>query len=157
MARDTVADRGAMIYAYLRTRQDRPLTIAELSRRFRIVNGDTTRRALRVAAELARADGLCLRVACPSNGFTLSLTDRPEEIVDAATWLGQTAAGVIRRARKHTDVMRARLGALAPGPERDRIEQYLRLHGIVEAAAEAAQVEGTRLAAERRAARAAAA
>jgi hypothetical protein len=130
MARDTVRDRGAMIYAYLTTRLHRPVRMADLAQRFRIVNGDTTRRAVREAAALARADGLCLRVPCPANGFTLMLTDRAEALLAEAAWLGKVRRGVTNRETMHAEVIAANLAGLDPALRRDA-ERYVQLQELV--------------------------
>jgi hypothetical protein len=125
--------RALGFYSYLRGHQDEHMTIAELCRRApgNYLPTATTRHALRRVAALAEADGLCLRVPCPENGYTLMLTVEPRAIEPSARWLGRTEQGIHRRRGMHTSVMAANLDRLAPA-ERAAMERQLALEAQLE-------------------------
>jgi hypothetical protein len=151
VARDTVAQRARVIYAYLRGQPDHAMGITELCRRLGIRRGDTTRRALREVARLARADGYVLRVPCPTNGYMLALTSRAEMLLASAGWLARTANGVLDREAGEVEGIRADLASL-PATLRPAAEEFVQAREVVHLANAMGRRALDRMEADRRAA-----
>ncbi len=95
------ASRASLIFNYALARGlDAEFDYARMCYDLEIEPGNGTRQAVRRAAELAAAQGLCLTSACVANGYQMRLTAYDADAaVDSMLHVGRTRLGVHGRER----------------------------------------------------------
>jgi hypothetical protein len=125
MSRFRVDTRARRIFHFLDKYRHDGFTMHDLCSQLGLTPGATTRAAIARAAEIARAEGLWLPNACPQNGFTYRVTDRPEFAYPPGDQLHRIEVGV-RRTNDERNLSLIRAKDPASGRVLDMVDRLVR-------------------------------